>query len=87
MAGSAVLGYFYNSHDRDGPGLMNKFMKHMKSYSLFYANVIICTCFGIFYLIDKNIVGYLILAGVIGFFLGGSFNMFASNEVMAITNG
>jgi hypothetical protein len=29
----------------------------------------------------------MILSGVTGFFLGGAFNMLASNEVMAITKG
>lgn len=29
----------------------------------------------------------MVLSGVTGFFLGGAFNMLASNEVMAITRG
>ncbi len=41
----------------------------------------------IFFTIQADIVLSMILSGVIGFFLGGSFNMLASNEVMAITKG
>ncbi len=61
--------------------------KNLKSYSLFYSCLIICGGLVIFFAIKADIAWYMVLSGVIGFFLGGSFNMLASNEVMAITNG
>jgi len=61
--------------------------KNLKSYSLFYSCLIICGCLTIFFLVKDTIVVTMILSGIIGFFLGGAFNMLASNEVMAITKG
>lgn len=41
----------------------------------------------IFYLISVQIAVYFILSAISGAFLGGCFNMLASNEVIAITGG
>ena len=61
--------------------------KNLKSYSIFYSCMIISGGLLLFFLLEADIVLAMILSAIIGFFLGGSFNMLASNEVMAITNG
>lgn len=61
--------------------------KNVKSYSLFYSYIIISLCLVLFFVLDFDIIVTMVLSGVTGFFLGGAFNMLASNEVMAITKG
>lgn len=61
--------------------------KHIKSYSLFYACIIITACLVLFYALPFDMVLIFILSSITGFFLGGAFNMLASNEVVAITKG
>lgn len=62
--------------------------KNMKSYSLFYSCLLIAGCLLFFFLEeDMSIIVTMVISAVIGFFLGGAFNMLASNEVMAITKG
>jgi hypothetical protein len=61
--------------------------KNIKSYSLFYSCIIITACLVLFYLLPFDITSIFILSSVTGFFLGGAFNMLASNEVVAITRG
>ena len=63
------------------------FNKNIKSYSLFYACLIISACLILFFSLTFDIIVCMILSGITGFFLGGAFNMLASNEVMAITKG
>ena len=63
------------------------FNKNVKSYSLFYACIIISVCLILFYSLTFNIIVCMILSGITGFFLGGAFNMLASNEILTITKG
>lgn len=95
--GSALLGYFYKEKRRvpkseyEQMSTCSRFIvmfnKNVKSYSLFYSCIIISLCLVLFFILDFDIVVTMILSGVTGFFLGGAFNMLASNEVMAITKG
>lgn len=61
--------------------------KNIKSYSLFYSCMIISGCLVMFFLLPFELATVFILSSVTGFFLGGAFNMLASNEVVAITKG
>lgn len=61
--------------------------KNIKSYSLFYSCLIITACLVLFYVLPFDMVIIFILSSITGFFLGGAFNMLASNEVVAITKG
>jgi hypothetical protein len=55
------------------------FSKNVKSYSLFYSCIIIGICLVLFFVLPFDIAVCLVLSGVTGFFLGGAFNMLASN--------
>lgn len=95
--GSALLGYFYKDRRRVPKSEYEKmsplqqcivmFNKNVKSYSLFYSCLIISGCLVLFFTLPFDIATCMVLSGVTGFFLGGAFNMLASNEVMAITRG
>lgn len=63
------------------------FNKNVKSYSLFYSCIVISFCLVLFFSLQFDIVVCMVLSGITGFFLGGAFNMLASNEVMAIAKG
>jgi hypothetical protein len=58
-----------------------------QGYSLFYSCLLITACLIFFYFIIANLLFYILISAIIGFFLGGAFNMLAGNEVIAITNG
>ena len=79
LVGSFVLGYFYEDLKIGKEGCLNAVKKNIKTYTLFYA------CFGViislvfFYLIKPYVVVYFILSTICGAFLGGCFNMLASN--------
>jgi len=60
---------------------------NFRTYSLFYSCIALTIILAIFYGIDAAIVAYFFLSAICGFFLGGCFNMLASNEVLAITGG
>ena len=79
LVGSFVLGYFYEDLKIGKEGCLNAVKKNIKTYTLFYA------CFGViislvfFYLVKPYVVVYFILSTICGAFLGGCFNMLASN--------
>jgi hypothetical protein len=56
-------------------------------YALFYSCIGVVATLTIFYLMGISVVVYFILSGICGAFLGGCFNMLASNEVIEITGG
>lgn len=95
--GSALLGYFYKEKRRvprseyESMSTCQRFVvmfnKNIKSYSLFYSCIVIGVCLVLFFSLPFDIVLCMILSSITGFFLGGAFNMLASNEVMAITRG
>lgn len=51
-------------------------------YALFYSCIGVVTTLTIFYVMDVNVTIYFILSAICGAFLGGCFNMLASNEVI-----
>ena len=59
----------------------------MKLYSLFYSCLAVTAIFTIFYAIKVTILVYFLLSTLCGAFLGGCFNMLASNEVLALVKG
>jgi hypothetical protein len=79
LVGSFILGYLYEDMDVSGTGIFVVIKKNIKQYSLFYSIVGVTLSLTIFYTIDANVVAYFVLSAICGAFLGGCFNMLASN--------
>jgi cyanate permease len=86
LLGSFLLGYFYEQKERS-QSLGYAIRRHIKRYSLFYCCIGLTGLLVVFYLIEAEIVAYFVLSTFCGAFLGGAFNMLASNEVISIVGG
>lgn len=86
LIGSFALGHFYNKK-LGNEGICNAIFTNLKNYSLFYCCLGTTTLLLLFYIIDVNVVYYIIISALCGAFLGGAFNMMASNEVIKIVGG
>lgn len=78
LVGSFTLGQFYNQNIGK-EGLCNAILTNLKHYSLFYCCIGTTTLLLLFYLIEVNIGIYFAISAFCGAFLGGAFNMMASN--------
>jgi hypothetical protein len=88
MVGSYILGYFYNSIPQDdNREKSSELFNNLKIYSLFYSCLAVTTLFTVFYFFNITISIYFVLSTFCGAFLGGCFNMLASNEVIALVKG
>lgn len=87
LVGSFVLGHLYEDLKEGESEQFNKVKRHIKSFALFYSCIGVVTTLTIFYVISVHIAVYFILSAICGAFLGGCFNMLASNEVITITGG
>ena len=79
LVGSFVLGYLYEDMDVSGTGLLVSIKRNVKQYSLFYSCIGLTILLTVFYCIEPNVAAYFALSAVCGAFLGGCFNMLASN--------
>jgi hypothetical protein len=79
VVGSFILGYLYEDMDVSGDRLFSMFKKNIKQYSLFYSCIGLTVLLTVFYYIEPSVVSYFILSAFCGAFLGGCFNMLASN--------
>jgi len=84
LVGSFILGHFYEDSAHSG---RSAFKLHLQKYSLLYCCILLSGTFTVFYLITPQVLAYFILSGISGALLGGCFNMFTSNEVIALTGG
>jgi hypothetical protein len=87
LLGSFILGHLYEDLKIGKSKHMNNLKDHIRSFALFYSCSGVLAALSIFYFIRVDIAVYFILSGICGAFLGGCFNMLASNEVIAITGG
>lgn len=79
LVGSFLLGYVYEDMDTSGKGALVNIKKNIKRYSLFYSCIGLTAMLAVFYIIDANVPAYFALSVICGAFLGGCFNMLASN--------
>lgn len=86
LFGSSFLGWFYKQQ-APGDGIRASIRRNLKSYSLFYSSISLTIVLGFFYGIEPEVITYFLLSAGCGFFLGGCFNMLASNEVISMADG
>lgn len=86
LLGSVVLGMSYERL-KERQSLTGSVQSHLIKHSLCYSCVGIIVSLTLFYITPFNATFYIILSLLCGAFLGGCFNMLASNEVLSITRG
>ena len=86
LIGSFALGHFYNKK-LGNEGVFSSILTNFRNYSLLYCCLGTTALLLLFYVIKVNIWAYLIISALCGAFLGGAFNMMASNEVISIVDG
>jgi len=79
LIGSFILGYFYEDMNVNGDSFFSRFKRNIKQYCLFYSCICLTVLLTVFYTIEPNVAAYFVLSALCGAFLGGCFNMLASN--------
>lgn len=79
LVGSYLLGHLYEDLKLGPSENINAIIKHFKKFVLFYSCVGVVATLTVFYLISVHVAVYFVLSVICGAFLGGCFNMLASN--------